>query len=50
MRGEALHDVKGPSVGKCQDKEVGVVQLVSRGSGDGMGRWFREEMRKGDKI
>jgi hypothetical protein len=49
MRGEALGLVKGPSIWECQDREMGVGGLVSRGRGDGM--WgFRGEMRKGDKI
>jgi hypothetical protein len=39
MRGEALGLVKVqcPSVGECQDREVGVCGLVSRGRGDGIG-------------
>jgi hypothetical protein len=41
MGGEALDLVKAlcPSVGECQDREVGVGGLVSRGRGDGMGGW-----------
>jgi hypothetical protein len=37
MRGEALGLVKArcPSVGKCQDREAGVVGLVSKGRGRG---------------
>jgi hypothetical protein len=38
-----------PSVGECQDREVGVGGLVSRERGGGMGV-FRGEMRKGDKF
>ena len=39
MRREALGPVKArcPSVGGCQDREVGVGVLVSRGEGNGMG-------------
>jgi hypothetical protein len=52
VRGEALGLVKAccPSVGECQDREVGVGRLVRRGREDGMGGCFRGEMRKGDKI
>ena len=41
MREEALGPVKAlsPSVGECQDQEVGVGGLVSRGSGEGIGRF-----------
>jgi hypothetical protein len=39
MGGEALGLMKArcPSVGKCQDMEAGVGELVSRGRGDGIG-------------
>jgi hypothetical protein len=39
MRGEALDPVKAryPSVGECQDREVGVGGLVNMGWGDGIG-------------
>jgi hypothetical protein len=39
MRGEALGLGKAvcPSVGECQDREVGEGGLVSRGKGDGKG-------------
>ena len=37
MRGEALGLLKGPSVGECQDREVGVGGLVSKGMGKGIG-------------
>ena len=39
MRGEALGPLKDgcPSVGECQDREVGVGGLVSRGKGNGNG-------------
>ena len=37
MRGEALGLVKGHSIEKCQDREVGMGRLVSRWKGDGMG-------------
>jgi hypothetical protein len=49
MRGEALGLVKARclSVGECQDREVGMYGLLSRGRGDGIGG-FRGEMRKGD--
>ena len=38
MGGEALDPVKAlcSSVGECQDREVGVGELVSRGRGDGI--------------
>jgi hypothetical protein len=49
MRGEALGLVKAPCPWECQDREVGVGGLVSRGRADRMGE-FGEEMRKGDKI
>jgi hypothetical protein len=50
MRGEALDLVKSqcPSVGECQNREVGVVGLVSRRRGNGLG--VGGETRKGDKI
>jgi hypothetical protein len=39
MGGKALGLVKGqyPSVGECQDREVGVGGLVSKGMGKGIG-------------
>jgi hypothetical protein len=51
MGGEALglEKVPCPSVGECQDSEVGVGVLVSRGREDGIGD-FRRETRKGDNI
>jgi hypothetical protein len=50
MRGETLGPEKGPSVGECQDREVGVrwvSEQVEVGWDKGI---FRREMRKGDKI
>ena len=43
MGGEALGPVKAlcPSIGKCQGQEVGVGRLVSRGEGEGTGRFQR---------
>jgi hypothetical protein len=38
---------QGPSVGECQDREVGVGRLVSRGMGYGV---FRGETRKRNDI
>ena len=51
MGGEALCPEKAqcPSVGECQDREVVVGGLVSRGRGMGQGV-FRGETRKGDNI
>jgi hypothetical protein len=49
MRGETLGFVKAiqciPSVGECQDREVGVCGLGSRGEGEWMGavEWGNEE-------
>jgi hypothetical protein len=39
MGGEALCPVKAlcPTVGECQDQEVGVGRLVSRDKGEGIG-------------
>jgi hypothetical protein len=39
MGGEALGPVNVicPSIGECQDQEAGVVGLVSRGRGEGIG-------------
>jgi hypothetical protein len=50
MRGEELGPVKAqcPSVGKCQDREVRVGELVSKGVWDS--GIFGGEMRKGDII
>jgi hypothetical protein len=44
MRGEALGPVKErcPSVGECQDREAGMDEFVSRGRGDGIGGFRRE--------
>ena len=41
MRVEALGPVKAlcPSVAVCQDREAGMGGLVSRGRGDGIGRF-----------
>jgi hypothetical protein len=52
MRGEAFGLVKArfPSVGKCQDREAGVGELVSRGMEDRMGVGFRGETGKGDNF
>jgi hypothetical protein len=41
--------VQCPSVGGCQDREVGVSGLVSKGRGDGIGGLLGET-RKGDNI
>jgi hypothetical protein len=43
MGGEALGPVMAPfpTVGKCQDREVGVGGLVSMGTGDGIGDFQR---------
>jgi hypothetical protein len=47
--GEALGPEKAgcPSVGKCQDREVGVGELVIRGRGDGIGGFQRENQEMG---
>jgi hypothetical protein len=39
MRREALgpEKVRCPSVGECQDREMGVGRLMSRGRGNGIG-------------
>jgi hypothetical protein len=52
VRREALGLMKALclSVGECQDREVELGGLVSRGRGDRMGGRFGGEMRKGDKI
>jgi hypothetical protein len=50
VRGEALGLLKGPSIGECQDRKVGVSRLVSRRRGGGIGGFFGGEMRKGDNI
>jgi hypothetical protein len=52
MRREAHGPVKDQcaSVGECQDREVGVDGLVSRGREDGVGVGVVGEMRKGDNI
>ena len=51
MGKEALGPGKAlcPSVGECQDREVGVGGLVIRRREDGIGV-FRGENRKGDNI
>jgi hypothetical protein len=52
MGGEVLGPVKVlcPSIGECQGQESGVGGLGSRGSGEGIGDFWREESRKGDNI
>jgi hypothetical protein len=47
MGGEALGLVKAgcPSVGECQDREVGVDGLVSRGREGEVGSFWRENER-----
>ena len=52
MREEALGLVMAgcPNVAECQDREVGVDGLVSRGREDGVGVGVVGEMRKGDNI
>jgi hypothetical protein len=49
MEEEALGPVKTqcPNVGECQDRELGVGGLVSRGIGNGIGDFQRKE---GDNI
>ena len=49
MRGEAVGLVKAqwPSVGECQDREVGVGGLVSRGRGYGIGGFRRGNEERG---
>ena len=49
MEGEALGPVKAgcPSVGECQDREVGVGGLVSRRRGDGIGGFWRGNQERG---
>jgi hypothetical protein len=44
MGGEALASVKflGPSVGDCQGQEAGVGELVSRGRGEGIEGFRRQ--------
>jgi hypothetical protein len=51
MGGEALGPVNAPcpSVGDCQDREVGVGQLMNRGMGEMIGG-FGGESKKGDSI
>jgi hypothetical protein len=48
MGGEALDLVKArrPSIGECQDREAGVGGLVSRGKGDGIGGFQRENQER----
>jgi hypothetical protein len=50
MRGEALVLMKGPSVGECQDREMGVGGLVSRGRWDGMGGGWRGNEERGSNL
>jgi hypothetical protein len=53
MGGEALGPVKAlcPSVGECQEQEVGVGRLVSKGRGKVIGGFGGGgEIRKGDNI
>jgi hypothetical protein len=52
VRGEALGLVKAlyPSIGECQDREVGVGGLVSRGRRDGMGSFQRGNEERGNVI
>jgi hypothetical protein len=52
MRGKALGPVKAlcPSVGECQDKEVRVSGLVSRGRDDGMGGGWRGNEEGGQHL
>ena len=49
MGGEALGPVKAqcPSVGECQGREAGVGELVSRGSGEGIGVFLERKLGKG---
>ena len=49
MGGEALGPVKAlsPSVGECQGQEAGVGRLVSRGSGEGTGDFWRGNQERG---
>ena len=51
MKGQSLSPVKAqcPSVGECQDREVGVDGLVSRERGDVVGSCSRGK-RKGNNI
>jgi hypothetical protein len=49
MGGESLGPVKAlcPSIGECQGQEVGVVGLVSRGNGEGIGAFLRGNQESG---
>ena len=49
MGGEALGPVNAlsPSVGECQGQEMGVGGLVSRGSGEGIGGFWRGNQERG---
>jgi len=49
LGGEALGPVKAlcPNVGECQGQEAGVVGLVSRGKGEGIGVFQRGNQEKG---
>jgi hypothetical protein len=42
--------MKGPSVGECQDREMGVGGLVSRGRWDGMGGGWRGNEERGSNL
>jgi hypothetical protein len=50
--GEVFAPVKAqcPSAGKCQDREVGMGGLVSRGIGDGIGSFCRGNVEKGSQL
>jgi hypothetical protein len=49
MGGKALGPGKAlcPSVGKCQDQEAGVSELVSRGRGEEVGGFRRGNQERG---
>ena len=49
MEGESLGPEKAqcPSEGECQDREVGVGGLVSRGKGDRIGGFWRGIKERG---
>ena len=49
MGGEALGPVKAlsSSVGECQGQEVGVGGLVSKGRGEGVEGFWRENQERG---
>ena len=52
MGGEALGPVKAqcPSVGEFQEREAGVGRLKSRGSGDGIGGFWKGKPGKGKHL